>query len=70
MAALRGVLDGTDATILDHGEKFCEVLPPGVNKGAGVARLCEAVRVAESFEAFQAQLERRQLILLLIRPSK
>ena len=44
--ALRGVLDGTDATILDHGEKFCEVLPPGVNKGAGVARLCEALGVA------------------------
>ena len=44
--ALRDVLDGTDATILDHGDKFCEVLPPGVNKGAGVARLCEALGVA------------------------
>ena len=43
--ALRGV-DGTDATILDHGDKFCEVLPPGVNIGPWRARLCEALGVA------------------------
>lgn len=37
--ALRRALEGTGATILHHGEKWCEVLPPGVNKGSGVERL-------------------------------
>ena len=31
-------LHGLGATILDHGDRWCEVLPPGVNKGSGVLR--------------------------------
>ena len=27
------------ATILDHGSRWCEVLPRGVNKGTGVERM-------------------------------
>jgi hypothetical protein len=45
VTSLSTALDGTGATILDHGERWCEVLPPGVNKGSGVLRLLEHLGV-------------------------
>lgn len=39
VAALKLALQGTGATILDHGERWCEVLPAGVNKGSGMLRM-------------------------------
>ena len=38
---LRTALAGTGATLLDHGTRWCEVLPPDVNKGTGVVRLLD-----------------------------
>lgn len=46
VAALSDVLGGTGATILNHGERWCEILPPKVNKGTGVARLLEHLAVS------------------------
>ena len=46
VAALRAALAGTGVTLLDHGAKWCEVLPPGVNKGKGVERVLERLGVA------------------------
>ena len=46
VAALKAALGGTGATILDHGERWCEILPPGVNKGSGVLRLLDKLGVA------------------------
>lgn len=43
---LRAALEGTGATLLSHGERWCEVLPPGVNKGTGVERLLSHLAVA------------------------
>ena len=43
--ALRVALAGTGVTLLDHGAKWCEVLPAGVNKGAGVARVLDRLGV-------------------------
>lgn len=44
--ALRTELCGTGAVVLDCGAKQCEVFAPGVNKGAGVARLLSHLGVA------------------------
>ena len=46
VADLKRSLAGTGATILDHGERWCEILSPGVNKGEGVLRLLEKLGVA------------------------
>ena len=45
VAALRAALAGTGASVLDCGPGQCEVLPPGVNKGSGVAALLEHLGV-------------------------
>ena len=37
--ALKARLADSGATILDHGSRWCEVLPRGVNKGTGVERM-------------------------------
>ena len=42
---LRTALAGTGATLLDHGTRWCEVLPPNVNKGTGVVRLLDRLGV-------------------------
>jgi len=42
---LRTALAGTGATLLDHGTRWCEVLPPNVNKGTGVMRLLDRLGV-------------------------
>ena len=42
---LRTALAGTGATLLDHGTRWCEVLPPDVNKGTGVVRLLDRLGV-------------------------
>lgn len=46
VAALKARLAGTGATVLDHGERWCEVLAPGVNKGRGTLVLYEHLGVA------------------------
>jgi len=48
VAALRRVLDGTGAVVLQCGAKQCEVFAPGVNKGSGVARLLQHLGVPAS----------------------
>lgn len=45
VASLRSALDGTGAVVLDCGASACEVFAPGVNKGSGVARLLEHLKV-------------------------
>jgi len=44
--ALRAVLEGTGATVLDCGARQCEIFAPGVNKGSGAARLAEHLGVS------------------------
>ena len=48
VTTLRERLKGTGATILDHGERWCEILPPGVCKGSGVERLLDSLDVLPS----------------------
>ena len=43
---LRARLEGLGATILHHGDRWCEVLPPGVDKGSGVLKLLSSLGVA------------------------
>ena len=46
VAALKRLLAPTGATLLHHGDRWCEVLPPGVNKGSGMVRMLETLGVA------------------------
>lgn len=48
VAALRSALEPTGATLLSHGERWCEVLPPGVHKGSGVLRMLSHLGVDPS----------------------
>ena len=43
--ALKKRLAGSGVTILDHGARWCEILPPGVNKGSGVERMLATLGV-------------------------
>ena len=48
VGALRRLLEGTGATVLDCGARQCEVFAPGVNKGSGVEKLLKHVGVPAS----------------------
>lgn len=66
VAALRLRLHGLGATILDHGDRWCEVLPPGVNKGSGVLRMLEwlGVEPAEAVAVGDAENDVEMLRLV------
>lgn len=42
---LREKLRGIEATVVRSERNYLEVLPPGVSKGAGLARVCEWLRI-------------------------